>query len=155
MQRALEQTIRIKGSVHMLVRDAQGRVKDERLVENLVVNVGLAWIAGALSGDEGTPTDMKYIGCGTGTNAANATDTALQTEVESRATGSQSRVTTDTTNDTYQCVGTVSMTGTHAITEAGLLSASSGGTLGSRQVFSAINVVNGDSIQFTWKWDFD
>jgi len=37
------------------------------------------------------------------------------------------------------------------VTEHGLFNASSAGTLMDRTVFSAINVVNGDSIQFTYE----
>ena len=65
-----------------------------------------------------------------------------------RATGTQS---TPGSTNIYRSVGTVSFTSTLAITEHGLFTASSGGTLFDRSVFSAINVLNGDSIQFTWE----
>jgi hypothetical protein len=134
------------------IRD--GRVIDRREGPNLVVTTGLQWLSGALSGDVAAPETMKYIGVGTGTGAAAAGDTTLGTPVESRATGTQSRVTTTVTNDTYQVVGTISITDTRAITEAGLFSASTDGTLGARQVFSAVNAVSGDSVQVTWKLKF-
>ena len=147
---------RIVGSVKLVAREkAGGKVLAIREVHNMLVDTGLAWLAGAISGDEASPDNMKYIGIGTGDTAAAADDTALETEVESRATGTQSRSTTDTTNDTYESVGTITMTGTHAITEAGLLSAAAAGTLGSRQVFAAINLVSGNTLEVTWKWDFD
>jgi len=95
---------------------------------------------------------MKYIGIGTGVTGADHEDTTLQTEVETRATGTRSRVTTTVTNDTYQVVGTVTITDTRAVTEVGLLSASTNGTLGARQVFSVMNLVTDDTVQFTWKW---
>jgi hypothetical protein len=62
-----------------------------------------------------------------------------------------SSVTTTLTNDTAQFVGTVSISGTIAVTESGLFNADTNGTLLARQTFSAVNVVSGDSIQFTWK----
>jgi len=133
---------------------------DGRLVKtweapNLVVNTGLAWLAGALSGDVADPSIAKYIGIGTGSTAAAAADTTLETEVESRATGTQSRVTTDTANDTYQAVGTITMTQNRSITEVGILSASSGGTLFSRSVFTAEVIASGNSLQVTYQCDFD
>jgi hypothetical protein len=64
-------------------------------------------------------------------------------------------VTTDVTNDTAQLVYTFTVTGTAAVTESGVFNAASSGVLLARQVFSAINVVNGDSLQITWKFDVD
>jgi hypothetical protein len=60
-------------------------------------------------------------------------------------------VTTTTTNDTAQLTNTFSVTGTVAVTESGVLNAASTGTLLCRQVFTAINVVSGDSLALTWK----
>lgn len=134
------------------IRD--GQVIGTREFRNLVVTVGKQWLSGALSGDTASPNTMKYIGLGTGTSAAVAGDTTLGTPVESRATGTQSRVTTTIANDTYQCVGTVSITDTRAITECGLFSASTDGSMLSRQVFSAVNAVSTDSLQITWKIAF-
>lgn len=91
-------------------------------------------------------SSYKYHDSGTGTTAEAVGDTALVTAVESRATGTQ----TESSATVYQSVGTVSYTGTRAITEHGLFSASTGATLMDRTVFSAINVVSGDSIQFTY-----
>ena len=100
-------------------------------------------------------TTFKYHGCGTGVAAEAAADTALGTESttalnpdNTRATGSQ------TTNGTtvYRTIGTLTFDASAAITEHGILSqaATGGGTLWDRSVFSAINVVSGDSIQFTY-----
>lgn len=123
-------------------------------VKNLMTNAGFALVAGRINGS-GSPAAATYIAVGTGTTAANAADTALETESStaglSRAAGSVSLVTTTVTNDTAQVVVTYTVTGTVAVTESGLLNAASTGTLLCRQVFSAINVVNGDSLQITWK----
>jgi len=123
-------------------------------VANLITNAGFALIAGRINGS-GTPAAATYIAVGTGTTAANVADTTLETETAasglSRANGSVSLVTTTVTNDTAQIVVTFTVTGTVAVTESGVLNAASTGTLLCRQVFSAINVVNGDSLQITWK----
>ena len=123
-------------------------------VSNLITNAGRGLISGLINGS-GTPAAATFIAVGTGTTAAAATDTALQTETAtsglSRAAGTVSLVTTTITNDTAQVTKTFSVTGSVAVTEAGLLNASSVGTLLCRQVFSAINVANGDSLQVTWK----
>ena len=102
----------------------------------------------------GSGTEPKYVAMGTGSTAEAATQTALVTEVETRTAGTSSRVTTTTTNDTYQVVGTVTATATRAIQEAGLFDASGAGNMLVRALFTTINLANGDSIQFTFKLTF-
>ena len=102
----------------------------------------------------GSGTEPKYVAMGTGSTAEAATQTALVTEVETRTAGTSSRVTTTTTNDTYQVVGTVTATATRAIQEAGLFDASTVGNMLVRALFTTINLANGDSIQFTFKLTF-
>ena len=103
-------------------------------------------------------SNAKYVAWGIGTTAAAATDTTLESEsAETRISGTQSTVTTDHTNDTYQDVGEVTCSGAaKAITEAGVLDATpSGGSLYTRATFSAINVDVGDKIEFTFKVKHD
>lgn len=123
-------------------------------VKNLMTNVGFALVAGRLNGS-GSPAAATYIAVGTSSTAANAADTALGTETSTsglgRAAGSVSLVTTTQTNDTAQIVVTFTVSGTVAVTESGVFNAASSGTLLCHQVFSAINVVSGDSLQITWK----
>lgn len=129
-----------------------------RIISNLTTTTGKAGVASRINGD-GAEAAFTYIAVGTGTTAAAIGDTTLETETAasglSRAAATASRVTTDTTNDTAQLVKTFTVTGTVAVTESGVLNASSNGVLLARQVFSAINVVNGDSLQITWKFDVD
>ena len=131
-----------------------GSWNNTRRISNLMTNAGFASVASRINGAGGEAAHT-YIAVGTGTTAAAAGDTALQTESTTnglaRANSTASRVTTTQTNDTAQLVNTFSVTGTVAVTESGVLNASSAGTLLCHQVFSAINVVNGDSLQITWK----
>lgn len=93
--------------------------------------------------------DFKYHDSGVGTTGAAVGDTDIETtDGESRATGNQGE---GASANIYQSVGTISYTTTKAITEHGLFSQSTGTTLLDRHVFSAINVDNGDSIQFTYE----
>jgi len=91
--------------------------------------------------------DFKFHDSGIGVTAENVTDTDIETtDAESRVAGTQ----VEPTSVIYESVGTIAYTTTKAITEHGLFSIVTGGTLMDRTVFSAINVVNGDSIQFTY-----
>lgn len=146
--------IRLSGIVEKILFDKYGNIKHRQIDKNLVVTAGKAHVAGLLLVDVGG-TAFDYIAIGTGTTAAAAGDTALGTEITTnggqRAAGTGTRVTTTVTNDTAQLVLTYSFTGSFAVTESGIFNASSAGTMLCRQVFSAINVVNGDSLQVTWK----
>ncbi|MBA3357609.1 MAG: hypothetical protein H0U18_17050 [Pyrinomonadaceae bacterium] len=125
---------------------ADGRVEDLGMISRRVVtNVGANAVASAFNGAF-TLSDFDFHGSGTGITAEAVGDTALVTEVATRATGTASNPTAPT----YRSVGTVTYAASFAITEHGLFSASTSGTLFDRSVFAAINVANGDSIQFTY-----
>lgn len=145
----------IKGRFEIIVRDKKGKFKARRIVNNLVPSTGKAGAASRLNGAGGEAA-FTYIAVGTGNTAAAAGDTALQTEITdsglARAAATATRVTTNVTNDTAQLDKTFSVTATKAVTEAGALNAASSGTILGRQVFSAVNVVNGDTLQIIYKF---
>lgn len=154
MRKNKEEFIKAKGHVFYELRDSKGRLKKKWDVDNLVVTVGknylAAWLAAASQSDE----FMSYVGLGTGTNAASASDTALQTEFSG---GGYSRIQgtlTSSTNVWQNVASFPAGNGTGAITEAGLFSASTSGTMFARQVFSAVNKASGDTLQVTWQVTF-
>lgn len=134
-----------------------GAWSNQKVVSNLVTNAGKALVAGLMTGD--VTNFFDYIEVGIGTTAAAVTDTALESAIVdsglARAASTNSRVTTDVTNDTAQFLKAFSVTGTKAVTESGVFDASSTGNMLARQVFSAINVVSGDTLTITWKIDVD
>jgi len=140
------------------IMEGLGRYQDSMAISNLITNAGFAGVASRINGS-GAEAAFTYMALGTGTTAANVADTTLETESTTggaaRASATVSRVTTDVTNDTAQLVNTFSFTASFALTESGVLNAASAGTLLARQVFSAINVASGDSLQVTWKFDCD
>lgn len=126
-------------------KDGRGEVYD--LGSGLVTTAGVAFLANDFAGVSGDITTINYHDSGTGTTAAAIGDTALQTPTgNARVAGTQ----TSPAGGQYRTVATLAYTATAAITEWGLFSATTGGTLWDRKVFAAINVVNGDSIQFTY-----
>lgn len=135
-----------------------GHYADKMVISNLVTTAGVAGVAARING-VGSPAAFTYIAIGIGATAANAADTALESEITTyggeRGLATASLVTTETADDTAQLVYLFEfITGaSFAITESGVLNASSGGTLLARQVFSAINVTPGDSLQITWRFD--
>jgi hypothetical protein len=130
----LTQNVRIK------LVGADGQVKEEREEHNVIVTAGKNKLLAA----DGTSLYLKsfpYMAIGTGTTAAAIGDTALQTEL------SRSTVITPTNPTAASLKFSFSFTSlTGAITECGLLSASSGGTLLNRLVFAAVNITSSDTL---------
>ena len=118
----------------------------------LLVNTGKAIITDYLNG--GSATQPKYVAWGTGAGTTGATDTTLFTEVTPRVSGTTSQVTTSTTNDTFQVVGTQTAGTSETITNAGLFDASTSGNLFIKGDFTGVPLSSGDSIQFTFKCQF-
>lgn len=114
---------------------------------NDIVDV-LQGIAGPLS----TINAYKYHASGTGIVDEAITDTALGTEVGARVIGTQAE---GAQTYIYSSVATVTYLGANAITEHGLFNASTLGVLMDRTKFAAVNVINGDSIQFTFTIQFN
>jgi len=118
-----------------------------RFIPNLVVNAGLAQVAGLLVESGTAPS---YVAIGTGTTPPAAGDTTLQAEY-ARGTATRSVKTTSVTNDTAVFERVFSFAESVEVTEAGLLNAASEGTLTSRSVFSAVSVPNGGELLVRWE----
>jgi len=114
----------------------------------LLTNVGIAKLIAALFGD--THVAPLHVAWGTGTTAEAVTNTALETAAsEDRTSGVKSKVTTNTTDDTYQLVGSITATGTKTISEAGLFDAATAGSMYVRGTFTGIALTTSDAIEFT------
>jgi len=150
----------IRGEVEIKVWDRFGKLKIHRdFAPNQIQDLGLEEAATLLLTDTTAGgVAFDYIATGTGTGQA-VTDSALAAEIADsgleRTAGTGTLTTTTTTNDTAQLVVTFTVTGTKAVTEAGMFNASSAGIIMAYQNFSALNLVNGDSLQITWKIVFD
>ncbi|MEM4313089.1 MAG: hypothetical protein QXH95_03435 [Thermoplasmata archaeon] len=124
-----------------------GKAVDLGIISRRVVtNAGVDFMASDFVDGTTDITNFNWHASGTGTNPESVNDTALQTEVESRVSGTKSKPSAGQ----YRTVATITYGSSYAITEHGIFSASTGGTLWDRSVFSAINVSSGDSIQFTY-----
>lgn len=100
-----------------------------------------------------TYINSTYLGSaiGTGTTAPAATQTALVTE-SMRVASTNTLSTTTVANDTATLTATFAITSSLSIAEAGqFTSSSSGGTMLCRATFTAVPLVNGDSIITIWK----
>ena len=141
-----------KAQLSAVVYDKYGNVKKDYGVisRKKVTGAFVTDIVANLVTDSTAFGDYKYHDAGTGSTAEANTQTALVTPFGgSRVAGTQVAGGTSTA-PTYTSVATIPFTSTLAIVEHAIFNASSSGTMMDRSLFSAINVVNGDSIQFTY-----
>ena len=140
----LQENLKAHGELTISVFDRSGNLKEAKKVPNLVVTVGKNYIASRMVGTSATVMSHMAIGTGTGTPIAG--DTALGTEAGRVAlTAFTASTNTVTATATFPAG-----TGTGAITEAGILNNSTGGTLMCRTTFPVVNKAAGDSIAITW-----
>jgi len=117
-----------------------------REIDNLVVTAGKELLASRLAGNSGSV--ISYMAVGTGTTAAAVGNTTLATEVDRNALS----VSGGTASGAAVTYATTWLAGdaTGALTEAGLFTASSGGTMLARTVFAAVNKGSDDLVTISW-----
>ena len=78
----LVEGIRLKGALRIHLTDLQGVVLEERIINNLLVTAGRAWVLGQLETvNQATAQTVSYMAIGSNTNAPTTADTALGNEV--------------------------------------------------------------------------
>lgn len=144
------------GALHAKVIRANGDEENYGLVSlRVVTTAGVNFIVDAFQNLVELET-LKYHGIGTGTTAEAVGDTALVTELTTQYNPDNTRATGTLAEgagaNVFRSVGTNAVDATVAITEQGMFSqaATGGGTLLDRSVFSALNLVSGDSLQTTY-----
>ena len=140
----INDSIKVTGELKLTLTRPDGNVKHEVIIPNLVVTTGKNYIASRMK--DASATAMSHMAVGTGSTAAAAGNTALGTETGRVALTS----TTVSTNNVAYVATFPAGTGTGALTEAGILNASSSGTLLCRTVFSVINKASADTLGITW-----
>ena len=139
----INDTIKVTGELKVTLTKPDGNVH-EAVVPNIVVTDGKEYIASRMK--DASATAMSHMAIGTGSTAAAAGDAALGTEA-----GRVALTSTTVSSNAVAYVATFAAgTGTGAITEAGILNASSSGTLLCRTVFSVINKGAADTLGITW-----
>ena len=140
----------LHGKFELVATHQDGEVFATREILNIITTMGLTEVAKMLIGAESVGFTFVAIGLGTTTPVLG--DTTLESEITT-AGGAR---TDSESESTAAAVATIPVTFTFtagasfAITEVGLLNASSAGDLLAHQTFAAINVAEGDSLTATW-----
>jgi len=145
------------GELRAVLIKADGRrIQYGVLSYRVVTDAGVAYIVDDWDSGANVIDNFNYHGAGTDDSPGEAAgDTGLQAECtttlnpdSTRATGSK----TQPAANQMRSVGTLTFDDAVAVIEHGVFTqaATGGGTLLDRSTFAAINVVSGDSIQFTY-----
>jgi hypothetical protein len=146
----MKEALKITGHVKLTLLDKDGKLKKYYEDHNLVVTVGKSYLTQFLATDPQTGTFAGYVGVGTGTATPSPSDTDLQSPLPTRIKGTLSSASNTWTNNAL-FPATVD---TGDITEAGLFSTSTGGTLFAHQIFPVFHKDITDTFLVNWTVTF-
>lgn len=145
----INDNVKALGELSIVLRDAQGNIKTQTTVPNLVVTVGKTVIASRLTGN--TTGVMSHMAVGTTNTFQIAANTTLGAEIS----GSRTALTTSggvaVANEITYAATFPAGVGTGAIVEAGIFNAATAGSMLCRTTFSVVNKDVGDSLTINWK----
>lgn len=145
---SIEQNIKATGMVTIQLFNKDGVLVEEKTVKNLVVTSGLNHIAARMT-NTGIPTQMTHMALGSSNNTPALSDTALGTQLGTRATLNVAGGTPSNNTITYAATFAAGVA-TGAVVEAGVFNASTLGTMLCRTTFPVINKGASDSLAVTW-----
>lgn len=143
----LNDSFKMTGELEITVTDADGQIKEQKTVPNLVVTVGKYFVASRMTG--AASAVMSHMAVGSSSTAAAVGDTVLGTELGRVALTTAGGVAT---NGVVEYVAAFPAgTGTGGIQEAAIFNAASAGTMLCRTIFPVVNKGVDDSISITWR----
>lgn len=145
----MKDPVQIKGRLSYQLIGEDGNMKEEKEGPNLVVTVGLNFLAALLGGS--APTLMSHMAVGSSATAPAPAQTALIGELGRVALTSTSP---SGSNVLYQATFPPG-TATGTIAEAGLFNAGAGGTMLSRSTSISVIKAAGDTLNILWTITFN
>ena len=141
----INDNVKVSGTVRLVLKDKNGKVKESREIKNLLVSSGLEFICSRMAGTSASVMSHMALGSGTTTPAAGQTD--LVSILGSR----EALDSTTASSNTITYVSSFEAgEGTGAVTEAGIFNAASSGTMLCRTTFAEVNKEADDTMSVTW-----
>jgi len=144
-----------------LYRVGRSLVEEHGVVSHKVVTTaGVGFVVDAFQNTQELE-NFKYHGIGTNNTAEASSDTTLGAELTTAYNPDNTRATGTLTEggsaNIFQTVGTNTVDGSAAVVEHGIFSqsATGGGVLLDRSVFSVVNLSSGDALQSTYSLTFN
>lgn len=139
----------VRGELDIVVYGPDGGIRDERSIDNLVVNSGLSHITSRMISSDAAV--MTHLGVGSDETAQAATDVDLGSQIDARSTFDEV-LRGGSADQEISYVATFNEgESTGAISEAGIFNGETGGTMLCRTTFPVINKQAEDSMIITWK----
>lgn len=152
-----DEGLALRGNVDIVLYNEAGAVKDERHIDNLIVDAGVEGVASRIAPHDGSvnPTAAyNFIALGTGSTAVAAGDTALAAELPTGANYARLQdATAQYSASTKKLVLSVTFApgqATGTLRESGIFNAAAGGNMFARQTFTEITKASGDTLTVTW-----
>lgn len=139
-----QEALKATGALRVVLTGPDGKIKEEHEFKNLVVTTGKNFVASRIVGTAANVMSHMAIGADSTTPAAG--NTALGSELGRVALGSSNASGNVVTYTATFPAGT----GTGAVVEAGILNASSAGTMLCRTTFAVVNKGADDAMSVTW-----
>lgn len=147
----------LKGNVDIVLYDEFGAIKDERHIDNLIVDAGVEGVASRIAPHDGSinpSSAYNYIALGIGATAVDAADTELASELPTGLNYARLQDTTAQYSDsTKKLVLSVTFPpdqATGALRESGIFNAATDGDMLARQTFDEITKASADTLTITW-----
>jgi hypothetical protein len=144
----LTEKLKMTGDVSLVLKGADGQVKETREIKNLVVNAGLAYVISRMVGT--AKSVMSHMALGSGTTAAAAGNTDLESILGSREALDSTTIAGSNNEQVVYVASFEAGDATGAVTEAGIFNASTAGDMLCRTVFAVVNKGANDSLTVTW-----
>ncbi len=135
----------LTGSIKLVLKDKDGKVKQEVVKKNLVTTVGKNEFAAILA-DEVGGVRPSHIAVGTSDTAPAIGDTTLGSELFRKAVGSTAR----SANKVTYAVSLLAGEGTGLLKEAGIFNDDTVGDLFARFLLGIFNKGADDSLDISW-----
>ena len=141
----INENLKLRGDVAIVLKDKDGKVKESRDINNLVVSSGLTYICSRMA--DASAGVMSHMALGSGTTAAAAGDTDLESILGSRealdsTTASSNTITYVSSFEAGEATG--------AVTEAGIFNAATSGTMLCHVIFPLVSKQADDTMSVTW-----
>ena len=138
----------LQGQFTLVAKHDDGEVFATREIVNLIMDAGEDEVAQMIIG--AASDKFTWIAVGTSTTEPDDAQTALIAESTTNGGARKEDETPEATANVATIAVTFTFTDALALTEVGLLNASSAGDMMSRQIFDVINVGEDDSLTATW-----
>lgn len=146
-------TIKMRGSLEIVLQDLQGNELDRRSIKNVVVTAGRSWVLQQIcSSNIVTSQSISYLAVGTGTSNAPATsDVALQSETTRLAIGTFATGNLSSNPPSWQAQTSFATNQANTtLGEAGLFNSSASGTLLARATFATLNKTTSNTLSISY-----